>query len=82
MSAFWLSFADDDRPEGQQFLGACIIPEAADFLEAMTLAWVFGLNPGGQVAAVSFDNDDPLFAKWPRLKLISKAEFVQLERLN
>jgi hypothetical protein len=25
MRVFWLSFADDDRPKGDQFLGVCVV---------------------------------------------------------
>jgi len=30
MRRFWLSFADDDRPKGQQFLGVCIVEVTED----------------------------------------------------
>lgn len=35
--AFWLSFCDDARPKGQQFLGACIVKVTAEEADAAAL---------------------------------------------
>jgi hypothetical protein len=51
MCYWWLSFADPDRPEGQQFLG-CVITEAVDFLSAVIKSHRLSINPGGEVQAV------------------------------
>ena len=47
---WWLSFADPDRPEGTQFLGAAII-QAPTFPAAITRSHRIGVNPGGEVMA-------------------------------
>lgn len=48
MTRWWLSFADPDRPTGQQFLGACIV-RAVDEISAVKVAHALGINPGGEV---------------------------------
>jgi hypothetical protein len=48
---WWLSFADPDRPEGQQFLGACVVMSHG-LLSATLTAHTFGCNPGGQIQAM------------------------------
>jgi hypothetical protein len=55
---WWLSFCDPDKPEGTQFIGACIV-EADDIIAATMLAHCLGINPGGEVAGVAFDRDPP-----------------------
>lgn len=47
MARWWLSFCDPDRPEGEQFLGVCIV-EAADITTCTKVAWALGINPGGE----------------------------------
>ena len=54
MTLFYLSFADDQLPEGEQFLGACIV-EAPTFEGAVGAAWMKDINPGGQVLGNEFD---------------------------
>lgn len=46
---YYLSFADSERPKGTQFLGACIVGPAEDFIAAVKLAHALGCNPGGEV---------------------------------
>jgi len=48
---FWLSFCDENAPEGSQFLGGCYVP-GDNVVEAVKNAWDLGCNPGGQVAAM------------------------------
>lgn len=45
---FWLSFCDPDKPEGTQFVGACII-RGDNMIEAVQNAHRLGINPGGEV---------------------------------
>jgi hypothetical protein len=54
---FWLSFCDEDKPEGQKFLGACMVV-APDTVAAVKLAHEKKINPGGQVMAVSIPVTD------------------------
>ena len=60
MSLFWLSFCDENKPEGEQFLGVCIVesPAALDIGGAVAEAWRLGINPGGQV--MSFEIPEEL----------------------
>lgn len=51
MTRWWLSFADPDKPEGEQFLGVTIV-EAPTILEAIRTAHRLGANPGGEVLAI------------------------------
>lgn len=45
---WWLSFCDAKKPAGSQFLSAALVP-ADTFADAITNAWVLGVNPGGDV---------------------------------
>jgi hypothetical protein len=47
---WWLSFVDNDRPEGDRFLGVAVVP-APNVVMASQVAWALGCNPGGEVAA-------------------------------
>lgn len=48
--AWWyVSFADPERPEGQQFLGGAYVRGSTAEL-ALARAWSLGINPGGQPA--------------------------------
>jgi len=47
-TVFYMSFCDPDLPEGTQFLGGLIV--AAETLDtALTVSWLTGCNPGGEV---------------------------------
>lgn len=54
---FWMSFCDGDRPEGQQFLGACIISvsaaEAEDCMVDMLLRFPFAQPDAEWIAAAT-----------------------------
>ena len=95
---FWLSFADPDRPPGQQFLGVCLVDvddadallAKADLLQrfpqhragaewiaaATRKAHVLGINPGGQVMSAELAPDEPLLARAPRNRLLSRDELA------
>jgi hypothetical protein len=46
---WWLSFADNEKPEGEQFLGAVVVDDnGGDFVGAIDNAHRLGLNPGGE----------------------------------
>lgn len=45
---WWLSFADEKKPQGSQFLGAVLL-EANDMSDAVLKSKRLGLNPGGEV---------------------------------
>lgn len=59
MRYWWLSFADAERPEGAQFLGAVIIA-ASRLEEALKVAEILHCNPGGEVRFVAFETVAPL----------------------
>src|SRR5215467_1689157 len=44
---FWLSFADANLPESEQFLGVAIV-RAGGIMEAALVARLRGINPGGE----------------------------------
>lgn len=70
MSKWWLSFADGNLPEGQQFLGAAIV-EGFDIISAACEAHRLGCNPGGEVAGGEIP---------PHIKLPSEFVGVLLSR--
>ncbi len=63
---WWLSFCDTDRPEGQQFLGACIVHDGGtgEIGGAVIAAHALGINPGGEVAGLEADPDLVVPDKW------------------
>ena len=56
MNRHWLSFCDDDKPKGQQFLGVAIV-RGRDFLIAVERAHMLGINPGGQVMGMPIPDE-------------------------
>lgn len=50
---WWLSFVDPDRPEGDKFVGACIV-QGWGVVSASMEAHARKCNPGGQVKGVPF----------------------------
>jgi hypothetical protein len=56
------------------FAGGCIV-EAGDMKEAISAAWMLGINPGGEVMGkpVEKGQEDML----PRNRLLSKAEMMK-----
>ena len=56
MTLYWLSFADTDKPKGEQWLGGCMIEvegSGKDGLhKAIVRAHNLGINPGGQIKSV------------------------------
>lgn len=55
---YWLSFADPRRPEGQQFLGACVVSSPSMELAPM-IAGIHGCNPGGECVVRLLREDHP-----------------------
>lgn len=74
MSLWWLSFCDPKKPEGSQFLGACVVP-AGTFLDAVLHSRAFGCNPGGECQGhpIAENVARHLLPKW-RLRLLSLPE--------
>lgn len=78
---YWLSFADGDRPKGQQFLGAAIIDDCVNMADAIEQAHVSGCNPGGEVQGhvlppAAF-REQPELAEAPRYTLMQKDELLR-----
>lgn len=48
----WVSFADPDLPEGQQFLGVVVTEKAR-----WPMLGLFGLNPGGEMAVADIPEE-------------------------
>jgi hypothetical protein len=74
---WWLSFCDGDRPEGDRFLGVAIV-RAPDMNQAVQEAWRLDVNPGGEVAAVGFSEEQARLhfpPDWTN-RLISKDELL------
>lgn len=67
--SWWLSFCDPGKPNGHQFLGVAIV-KAPGFMHAVDKAHVLGINPGGEVKGMPFDD----IASEHHDKLMSLAE--------
>jgi hypothetical protein len=71
---YWLSFCEDKKPEGEKFLGACMIV-ATDTIEAVKLAHEKKINPGGQVMSVNIPvTDEEIAHAEPYLNRLLTAE--------
>jgi hypothetical protein len=77
---WWLSFADGNRPVGQQFLGAALV-QADDFITATTVAHVKGCNPGGEVLAFPVPPDDGPPPTGYRNRLLSRSELEAMQAI-
>ncbi len=51
---WWLSFCDASKPAGSQFLGLVLV-RGVDMVQAVKVAHVLGINPGGQVKGIECD---------------------------
>lgn len=78
---FYLSFCDASRPAGTQFLGACIV-RASHLMEAVQVAHLLGINPGGEVLGYPI----PVFfltaaraVDYPIEKLLTRPELEELD---
>lgn len=70
----YMSFCDAKKPEGSQFLGACLV-YANDLREAIEEAWRLGCNPGGEI--MSAEPDFLPDEKWYN-RLLSEKEIDQM----
>jgi hypothetical protein len=79
MTYYWLSFVDDARPEGDRFLGGCLV-EAVSPEEAVVEAWRQQCNPGGEAAIVEITPpyETSAVAKFQLNHLYSKAEIIAM----
>jgi hypothetical protein len=56
---WFLSFCDEEKPEGERFVGASVV-EADSVEEATREAWRKGCNPGVDMLAIEFPADVPV----------------------
>lgn len=61
MAWFWLSFADPERPTGEQFLGVAIVEAPSLWLAGIAAAGQ-GVNPGGECRLWELPGEIPGFA--------------------
>ena len=66
---WFLSFADGNLPQGSQFLGGAIV-RASHMIEAVRVAHILGINPGGEVQGIQVPS-----------KLVSRIKGKWIERL-
>jgi len=78
MRWWWLSFADSNLPKGTQFLGACLV-RAHGMIEAIRVAHVLEINPGGEVQAVEATEDFNPPAEWTE-RLLNRDECAAFDR--
>lgn len=77
MTWWWLSFANPYLPAGSQFLGACLV-KAHGVAEAVRVAHVLEINPGGEVQFMKLLPTAPIPAKWAE-RLLTRAECAQFD---
>jgi hypothetical protein len=70
---WWLSFADGQRPEGDQFLGVVIV-RAEGFMHAVQQTHRAGTNPGGEVQAFPLPDEAASEVEPYADRLLSAAE--------
>ena len=72
---WWLSFADPDLPEGQQFIGV-IIAQGYTISAVITETHLRGVNPGGecQFAEIPPEHVPPTHLHWKLLSYANLAE--------
>lgn len=75
LKTFYMSFADVKLPEGQRFLGACLV-KAYDMEHATKTAWIMGCNPGGGICFVEPEYCPP--DKWYN-RLLNREELAEME---
>lgn len=78
MALWYLSFADPERPEGTQFLGA-VMTFQADFEAAVRWTRKRGINPGGEVAAWELRDGAPFLEQYLD-RLLSKNDLQEMAR--
>lgn len=73
---WWLSFADPNKEPGEQFLGV-IITLAGGIGEATQKLWDMGINPGGEVKAYPYPEDEEPPPEEYRNKLLSRDQLEE-----
>lgn len=73
---YYLSFADQDKPEGEKWSGCCCV-EAEDHIDAVREARRQGCNPGGEVLMQPVP-DSEVVPEAIRNKLITDLKFLEL----
>lgn len=53
---WYLSFVDENLPEGKRWLGGCYV-FASNIVEAASEAWRHKCNPGGEISGVVLEED-------------------------
>jgi hypothetical protein len=82
MTTFWLSFADQDKPRSEQFLGVAVfdLDETERRLSAVDIirhSWKIGVNPGGSVA-ISEVSDERIKAEHKNKLITDEALLMKL----
>jgi hypothetical protein len=78
---WWLSFCDPTKPEGQQFLGACIV-QARGFFTATLQAHRLGCNPGGECRGSGpIPLEHKIKERWVN-RLLTKEECEEFDRVH
>lgn len=77
---WWLSFCDPSRPKGQHFLGVVFV-EGSNAYQAMMKAHELGCNPGGEVLAEPFFDDEIKPPERFLHRLLSDADLDELKVL-
>lgn len=74
---WWLSFVDDNLPQGGQFIGACIV-RAHGMVSAVREAHEQSCNPGGQVQGTPFPDHVDL-TEWAN-RLLSRNQVSEFDQ--
>lgn len=74
MKTFYMSFVDHSRPEGERWLGACLV-QAESVGDATHKAWEAGCNPGGEILFVEPEREPDI--KW-FYRLLTKDDLLEM----
>ena len=77
-STFYMSFVDDRRPKGDQFIGGCFV-RARGVTQAIIVSKRHGCNPGGAVMSYDVGGGPPVPVHAMN-RLLSKQELVDLDK--
>jgi hypothetical protein len=81
VKSFWyLSFCDEDRPVGTQFVGGAVV-EAEDVEDAVRVAWREGCNPGVGMLAIQIPEDSLPMPDGYLNRLMTEAELEGLDKI-
>ena len=83
MTWFYLSFADPQKPSGEQFLGAAYVnADGEQIVDVMSRLSAIGINPGGEIliaGPIGEEEIDDYLPQENRERLLTRAEIKEMD---